>query len=413
MPKLMESLLDLILIRIRVRFRKLVVIDALNQSTNRPRRALLYYKTSPLASSRLVSKSRHTNDGEILSMISVLDDKGFAVDVIDREASLKQVMALSDVKYDLLISNCAGNSAPHHHVLVDFFNYKSLVAWAMGPDPALSVEKNIARHSSFFERTGVRPVIRRLVSGNQEEWDRRFERCSAIIVNGKPGTFSFESYRRHKKPIYYVPSVVSEQVYFSGNVDKKRSPRTFIFFGGNGLICKGLDLVLEAFDGLHGLELHVFGPSGEEDFWGHYKALIDSNPQIHFHGFVEVGGAVFRDVSSRAGYQIFPASAEGSATSVLTAMRAGVVPIVTYETGIDVKPFGFQLPERHVNVKELRVLIGRLSTVGKSELRRRSNSAHRASLENHEDVFKVRFKLAINDIIGSWEEVGDEKSPRD
>lgn len=403
---LVEVLRDIIQIRLAVQFRRLVMRDVFRSSKSFDRRALLYYKTSPFASSRLVDKSRHTNDREILSMASVLHRQGLTVDVIDREAKPSQFMQLAEFDYDLIISNCAGNSAPHHQTLLTKFSYKAFVALAMGPDPAVSHEKNTSRHASFSKRTGVSPVVRRLVSGTKDEWDSRFSKASAIVVNARPGTFSHQSYLRYGIPIHYVPSAVSEAVGFEDSLGggRKRLPTSFIFFGGNGLICKGLDLVLEAFDGMHNLELHVFGPLGEKDFWKYYKPLLMVNPQIHVHGFVDVGGKIFQEVTSRAAFNIFPASSEGAATSVVTAMRAGVIPLVTYEAGVNVEPFGFQIPKDQVNPEALRDLIGRLSSMGADEVRKRSKLAYLASLEFCESNFTDKFDLAVREILSGKSE---------
>ncbi len=107
------------------------------------------------------------------------------------------------------------------------------------------------------------------------------------------------------------------------------------------MICKGLDLVLEAFDGLTGVELHIGGPAGENEFWSFYAPLLKRNPHIFYHGFVVVGGALFNKITEDAAFAIFPGSAEGATTSVLTVMARGLVPFVTYETGIDSEDFGF------------------------------------------------------------------------
>lgn len=394
-----DVLLDFFLIRVPVRFRKRVIENAGHQVVVDKKRALLYYKTDPFFSKRLVKKGRHTNDREIVSMVSSLTEAGFIVDVIDREASRSQIFKLRKYEYELFFSNCAGNSAPLHWTVVDDLKPKKIVALAMGPDPELSVKNNVARHANFRDRTGVDPVLRRMVDGSPEEWSARFGNSSAIFINARPGTFSYQSYLGYEVPLHFLPSAVSDSVPVHEAKVSERSPKTFMFFGGNGLICKGLDLVLEAFDGLHHLDLHVFAPPGEKDFWSHYRPLLARNPQIHFHGFVDVGGRIFQSISQRAAFNIFPASAEGCATSVTSAMRSGVIPVVTHEAGLDVEGYGIQIGTIHPEPAELRDLVCSLSELSESEVNRRSRESYLASLDFTDLNFRKSFQDAVLQII--------------
>jgi hypothetical protein len=107
--------------------------------------------------------------------------------------------------------------------------------------------------------------------------------------------------------------------------------------------------------------------------------LLDRNPQIRFHGFVETGGAAFSDITAAAGFQIFPGSAEGCATSVVTCMRRGVIPVTTPETGVDLGSFGVAIDD--ASVDGVRRLVRRLREMDSNEFRRRIIDTYIASMD--------------------------------
>lgn len=389
---MIADLLDFLLIKVPVSFRKRVVRNA-NNVKEYDKKVLLYYKSDPLFSKRLVSKSIHTNNIEILHMLDVFSELGISVDLVDRQAIWDDIEELSSENYDLFVSNCAGNSCPFHAEIISRFKVKKVIAYAMGPDPVLSNRLVHERHKNFELRAGVKPIVRRAICIDEKVLDARFQQSDAIIVNGD--TFSFDSYKRFAKPIYYVPSTISKKVFsFKVNLNKKEA-NSFLYFGGSGLICKGLDIVLEAFDGLSGVKLNICGPPDEGDFWDYYGPLLKRNPHIHYHGFVEVGSETFFKIVEESTFNIFPSCSEGCATSVLTAMGVGVVPVVNYESGVNVKEFGVRIPSNAVSPRGLREIVESLRNTSKSEVGKLVLGAVEAAQEYSETSFKDAFKDAM------------------
>lgn len=70
-------------------------------------------------------------------------------------------------------------------------------------------------------------------------------------------------------------------------------------------------------------------------FFDAYGNKINSSKNIKYHGFIEPGRQKFNQLASECSYVIFHSSAEGCYTSVATAMKAGLVPIVNSWTGIN------------------------------------------------------------------------------
>ena len=124
---------------------------------------------------------------------------------------------------------------------------------------------------------------------------RRFEQIDTIFYIGN--RFSAETYAPYQLPMHRIYPSTSPKLRLDYRVLKEKNRTSFLYFGGDGLICKGLDLVLEAFDGLDGVTLDICCPDSEMDFWEYYKPLLERNPHICFHGFVQVDSDKFTEIT--------------------------------------------------------------------------------------------------------------------
>ncbi len=387
----LEKLLDLVFVRIPLRLLKRNVVKTIGAKRYSCRkRALVYFKTDPLFSRRLRDAYVHTNNAEIIAMIEIFNRHGFAVDLVDRDADWAEIEPLLANKYDVYLANAAGNSAPFHNEINQQIKAKHRIFFAAGPEPEVSNRLVVARHEDFDRRSGRTCVQRRLVKG--EQLGRRFADMDAIFFVGN-AAFSEETFSRHALPTYRIYPSTSPRLAFDVAAFEGKRADHFMYFGGNGLICKGLDLVLEAFDGLHEVTLDICAPAGEVDFWQYYGPLLARNPQIRYRGFVQIGGFEFSAVTAAAGFHIFPGSAEGCATSVVTCMRRGVVPVTTRETGVDLGAFGIAIED--ASVGGIRGLVERLRTMDPAEMQRRVIDTYIASMEYTPERFRRSFESAL------------------
>lgn len=353
-------------------------------------RVLIYYKTDPLFSEKLRATYRHTNDSEIVEIIRIFHQLGFSVDVVDRDASWSDIKPLLKNTYTVYLANAAGNSAPLHADISREINAQCKIYYAAGPEPGYSNELVHRRHAEFDERTGITSVRRRIL--RDSNFDARLLGMDAIFYMGNE--FSASTFRRVSTiPMFRLLPSTSPLLAMDIGMMNRKSAKSFLYLGGNGLICKGLDLVLEAFDGLSHLTLDVCGPENETDFWDYYRPLMERNPQITFHGFVDVTGPVFRSITSQAAFNIFPSCSEGCATSVVTAMRRGVVPVVTPESGVDVGAFGYEL--QSATVEGVRDVVMKLSDMSQADLKRRILDTYLESSRYSIDGFKESMLHAL------------------
>jgi glycosyltransferase involved in cell wall biosynthesis len=292
------------------------------------RSAAMYYKTEPFFTD--VSRYVHTNNWEILRAIEILTERGFSVDLIDRN---NHSWAPSK-EYDLFLGLGVGNSGKNFARYAKASKAKIRVLLSMGPQPDTSNELVLERYAAFQARTGrYAPPTRTVQDVTGDKFLEIMSQTDFIFNIGEKGNESYNSYLKYGKPILHFYPAVSPSVSYDPAWAKTRDRNTYLCFAGNGLICKGVDVVTEAFLKDRGKKLHICGPS-EASYFDYYGDKLGGASNVQYHGFVEPGGSVFNDLASKCSFVVFHSSAEGCCTSVATAMRAGLVPVINPWTGI-------------------------------------------------------------------------------
>ena len=294
------------------------------------KKAALYFKTDPFFMD--VTKYVHTNNWEILQSIRLLNSKGYSVDLIDRTNH----DWVPNKTYDLFLGLGVGNTGRNftRHAIASCSPKKVLLA--MGPDRFDDLVS--ARYDNFYKRTGkLAPPMRLAQELTTEVFNKIIETTDYILTIGEKETLSYKSFLKYNKPLLnFLPSV-SPELKFDNNWLQTRDINSFLCFSGNGFICKGVDIVIEAFLKMPDKELHICGPNSEQSFNNHFGALIASSPNIKYHGFIEPGGSVFNNLASKCSFIIFHSSAEACATSVASSMKAGLVPVINPWTNIGIE----------------------------------------------------------------------------
>ncbi len=252
------------------------------------------------------------------------------------------------------------------------------------------------RLADLEARRGVRLKPRKLIEEN-----RAIECAHFGTTTGN--RFTIDTYAHAGREIHRVP--LSTPLLFPSPAGKdfERCRRRFLWFGSGGLVHKGLDLVLEAFAGAPDLELVVCGPIHlERDFEAHYARELYGSPNITTEGWVDIAGERFRRIVETSVGLVYPSCSEAGGGSAITCLHAGLIPIVTYETSIDLADFGVELPE--VSVAEIRDAARRLAGLPAAELERRAVGAwEHARREHTRERFAAAHRRAIERILVDWE----------
>lgn len=120
----------------------------------------------------------------------------------------------------------------------------------------------------------------------------------------------------------------------------------YMWFGSNGTILKGLDLVLEYFKSNPHLYLNIIGPIDRE-FEETYKFELYELPNITYHGYIPIYDSKIVEIANKCSFLIYPSASEaGAPGSVINMMRLGLIPIlVKYCSFNEILDIGFLIED--------------------------------------------------------------------
>ena len=357
------------------------------------RRAAMYYKTEPFYSN--TNRYSHTNNWEIVRAIEILNSRGFSVDLIDRDNNNWS----PDKTYDLFLGLGVGNSGKNYARYARLSKARVKVLLSMGPQPDTSNRLVIERYSEFNRRTGLNvPAMRTVSDVTGEKFTEIISETDFIFNIGERGNQSYNSFQKYGKPILHFYPAISPAVTYDVSWETTRSRKSYLCFAGNGLICKGVDVVTEAFLNDTEKSLHICGPS-EQGYFDYYGDKIKGSKNIKYHGFVEPGGDKFKKLAAECSFVIFHSSAEGCCTSVATAMKAGLVPVTNPWTGILVQDCGISMPEGGDIIQTIKDTIDKASSLNDYEYNRLVQSTLLKSNNFSQESFTKSYSDAIDEVM--------------
>ena len=147
-------------------------------------------------------------------------------------------------------------------------------------------------------------------------------------------------------------------------------------------------------------QLTICGPiQREKDFEQAYHKELYQLPNIHTIGWVDVSSSEFIDITNNCIGVIYPSCSEGGGGSVINCMHAGLIPVVSYESSVDVKDdFGVIMKDSSIN--EIRNSIQRISSLPAEDLKSMSRKAWEFARANHtRERFAEEYKKVIKNIL--------------
>jgi hypothetical protein len=371
------------------------LIENITNNFNTTKKAAVYYKVEPFYTN--VGSYTHTNNWEILQSIKILNEKGYAVDLIDRGNH----DWTPNKTYDLFLGLGVGNTGKNFVRHANISGAKKKVLLSMGPQPDVSNELVLERYKMFKERTGYNaPPMRTVAQVTGEEFIKIADTADFIFNIGEKDTCSYNSFLKYGKPVLnFLPSV-SPLLHFNPEWLQTRDINSFLCFAGNGFICKGVDLLVESFLDNPSKTLHICGPNTEAAFFNYYGEKINSAPNIFYHGFVKPGGESFNQLSSKCSFVIFHSAAEGCCTSVATAIKAGLVPVINPWTGINVTDEGISMKEGGDIIKTITESVNKVSVINAGQYKQFLEKTLEKSKLFSQDSFTKTYTEALDVVIG-------------
>ena len=331
---------------------------------------LLAYIVDPflLKEGELPSAS-HTHHTESLLIAEAFRSLGYNVDVID----YRNVAFKPEKNYTFFVSartNFAQIAAQLNHDCIKIAHL----------DTAHFLFNNAAAYRRLLELQQRRGVTTASMKWIEHNYAPESADYLTVLGNG----FTESTYSYSKKPIFRLPVPTPNTCPPCFKKDFNHYKNRFLWLGSKGVVHKGLDLVLDVFSELPDHYLTVCGPlddPAEREFQRAYYRELYETPNINTVGWVDVSSQQFIDITSKCCALIYPSGSEGQAGAVITCLQASLIPLVSYESGVDVGDFGIILTDSsHAEIKDV---IMRISEKPDLELAEMSRGAYECAISNH------------------------------
>jgi len=277
----------------------------------------------------------HTNAFECAEIVGAFRDLGFRVEVVDYRD--RDYVPPDDTRIAIDIHS---NLERWHPSLPEGC---TRLLHATGAHWLTWNEAEAARLLEIFRRRGVCLRPRRTA-----EPSRGIEVCDLATVIGNEWTMS--TFLPSGKPLHRVRLSSAYTYDWAGERDFESARRSFVWLGSYGMVHKGLDLALEAFARMPEYKLTVCGRAEkEDDLFAAYRHELTGLPNITYAGWMDLASPEFDKIRRTHAGMIYPSSSEGCAGSIVHCAHAGLVPLVTRETGFEIGEFGFRVEEGTVD----------------------------------------------------------------
>lgn len=209
--------------------------------------------------------------------------------------------------------------------------------------------------------------------------------------------FTLNTFRHSNKPICKLPQSPSSIYAWPEDKNFQVSRNHFLWLGSHGFVHKGLDLVLEAFAEMPDVHLYVCAPlQKEKEFVKSFDRELYRTANIHAIGWVDVDSPEFIEIANKCVGVVYASCSEGGGASVITCMHGGMIPIVNYESSVDVEDFGVLLKDSSIN--SIKLAIQMVSTLPVEQLKQMAHRAWKYARANHtrEQFSKEYEKFALD-----------------
>jgi glycosyltransferase involved in cell wall biosynthesis len=359
---------------------------SLEPETKRHGNVLISYHIKPflLKPGEPVPNS-HTSQWRCLQIARTFVDLGYSVDVIDSHNHIFQPKK----PYALFVG---------HRINFDrvagLLNHDCIKIAHL--DTAHWIYNNYATYQRKFELQQRRGIT---IKGSDRivEQTLALEHADYVTVCGND--FNVSTLRYSGKPIYKLPQTPPAVYPWPEDKEFSVCRANFLWFGSHAFVHKGLDLVLEAFAEMPDCHLYVYGPlKKEEEFIEAYHKELYQTPNIHAVGWVDVESPEFTLMAKKCLGIVYPSCSEAGGANVIVCMHAGLIPLVSYESSVDVEDFGVMFKENTVHT--IKSAVQAMSNLPAGQLQQMARKAWEYARAHHtREKFTEEYKKLVLSIV--------------
>ncbi|KZL89728.1 glycosyltransferase [Clostridium magnum] len=316
--------------RILVNFKKLVknyikkkvknykVIQNINLDVTQNQKKILFIYLNQTLYQNISKNLAHTNYLESSIMIKVLIENNFCIDIL-KVNDMLSIQPIKNKKYDYILG-----FGDNFYEMGKFNMEAKKILYLTENPPEISLKKELERLKYFQQRKGIKSSLTRSGQFYKEKHFTNIDYCITL------GEEKFHEYK-HYKTYRMLPTGLYNENFNIKNIKNTRGKPNYLWFGSNGAIHKGLDILLDVFKDRGDINLYIAGLNKKDE-----KILkIPRRNNIQNLGFLKVNSYEFIDTINKCDYVILPSCSEATSTSVLTCMRHGVIPIVQNDIGFN------------------------------------------------------------------------------
>ena len=354
------------------------------------KKALISYITAPFITG---IEQKHTNHLECYKIAMCLHQLGFSVDVVDFDSKNR---TLDYQKYQLIFGFGDVLETAFYHI----DQKKTLtIYYGTGNHYFFINPASVNRLQEVYEKTGV--LMLKSIRFAESMWTLQTTLSTGLIVLGNDFTANtFQKYY-HKGLVKPIPA--SFHHLHTPDFEKKdfeSAKKHFLWFGSNGALHKGLDILLFLFSKRKDIVLHVCGANPYEDaFFTYFNDYLYKTSNIINHQFVDIKSEAFKNILNICAFVVFPSASEGGCASVVTVMgNGGLIPIVSVAACLDVAHLGDIFAE--ISEKSVEESIDKMMQIPNDKLKIMSQKVFDQINEiHHIDKYEKTMSLYIKDIV--------------
>lgn len=359
-------------------------------------RALLVYLSEPFlfASDTGSYFLAHQNRRQTRQIAVALGAHGWVVDVVD----IRDQQFRPSKRYDMVVSHRVDQGH-----LADHLSRGALKVYlSSGINYPVNNDNVRLRYTRFRQRRSC-PIEERGLHSDPLplQWV-----SEADVIAGFGNAFTRETWcSEYDKPFHgFCNYGFRETPFLPAGRDWSSARTRFLFFASGPQVLKGLDLLLDVFGRRTDVHLYVCSSfRTEPDFVACYQRELFERPNIHTLGRIPVNGRQFRQLARLCNWVIHPSCSDAQTGSVVQCMSAGIVPVVTLETGIDVGDFGIQLEDTQLETLDRTVT--KLASTDVGECRQRTDKLRLAAEAQHsERAFVARWHQIAGALTRLWKD---------